>query len=64
MYLILVIAAAASLLAIAFVPMVAMHQGFSLGIGALAAPACSPSSTARAAASRAGSPTASADAGC
>lgn len=36
MYLILVIAAAASLLAIAFVPIVAMHQGFSLGIGALA----------------------------
>lgn len=36
MYLILVIAAAASLLAIAFVPIVAVHQGFSLGIGALA----------------------------
>jgi MFS family permease len=36
MYLILVIAAAASLLAIAFVPIVAIHQGFSLGIGALA----------------------------
>jgi MFS family permease len=36
MYLILVIAAAASLLAIAYIPIVAMHQGFSLGIGALA----------------------------
>jgi len=36
MYLILVIAAAASLLAIVYVPIVAMYQGFSLGVGALA----------------------------
>jgi MFS family permease len=36
MYVILVIAAAASLLAIAYVPIVAMQQGFSLGIGAAA----------------------------
>ncbi|MDT5402413.1 MAG: hypothetical protein QOK33_5644, partial [Mycobacterium sp.] len=36
MYLILVIAAAASLLAIVYVPIVAVYQGFSLGVGALA----------------------------
>ncbi|WP_029113131.1 OFA family MFS transporter [Mycobacterium sp. URHB0044] len=36
MYLILVIAAAASLLAIVYVPIVAIQQGFSLGIGAAA----------------------------
>jgi MFS family permease len=36
MYLILVIAAAASLLAIVYVPIIAMQQGFSLGIGAAA----------------------------
>jgi MFS family permease len=36
MYLILVIAAAASLLAIVYVPIMAMYQGFSLGVGALA----------------------------
>ena len=36
MYLILVIAAAASLLAAVYIPIVAMSHGFSLGIGALA----------------------------
>jgi MFS family permease len=36
MYLILVFAAAASLLAIAYVPIVAMTNGFGLGVGALA----------------------------
>jgi MFS family permease len=36
MYLILVIAAAASLLAIVYVPIIAVYQGFSLGVGALA----------------------------
>jgi MFS family permease len=36
MYLILVIAAAASLLAIVYVPFVALYQGLSLGVGALA----------------------------
>ncbi len=36
MYFILVIAAAASLLAIVYVPIVAIQQGFSLGIGAAA----------------------------
>ncbi|MDT5212426.1 MAG: hypothetical protein QOK18_665 [Mycobacterium sp.] len=36
MYLILVIAAAASLLAAVYIPIVAMSQGFSLGVGAVA----------------------------
>ena len=36
MYLILVIAAAASLLAAVYIPIVALSQGFSLGVGALA----------------------------
>jgi hypothetical protein len=36
MYLILVIAAAASLLAAVYIPIIALSHGFSLGIGALA----------------------------
>jgi MFS family permease len=36
MYLILVVAAAASLLAAVYIPIIALSQGFSLGIGALA----------------------------